>query len=119
MPEYQKADHSAKATAATQKCSGAPVVCVSRADEPPPLPAVPERYSLYGVDFVKGVPQGSYPFILTSVSLFDLGSTVSSPRPTRTKSPSRAEAVKDGALAPPKARPWTASSTAAHLAWSR
>ena len=30
------------------------------------------RVSLYGADFVKGVPQGSYPFSCPSVSLFDL-----------------------------------------------
>jgi hypothetical protein len=35
----------------------------------------------YGADFVKGVPQGSYPFSHPSVSLFDLAA-VSSPRPT-------------------------------------
>ena len=35
----------------------------------------------YGADFVKGVPQGSYPFSHPSVSLFDLAG-VSSPRPT-------------------------------------
>jgi len=37
--------------------------------------------SLYGAIFVKGVPQGSYPFSRPSVSLLDLAS-VSSPRPT-------------------------------------
>ena len=36
---------------------------------------------LYGADFVKGVPQGSYPFFRPSVSLFDLAE-VSSSRPT-------------------------------------
>src|SRR5262245_51089130 len=36
----------------------------------------------YGADFVKGVPQGSYPFSHPSVSLFDLAA-VSSPRPTQ------------------------------------
>jgi hypothetical protein len=36
---------------------------------------------LYGADFVKGVPQGSYPFFRPSVSLFDLAA-VSSSRPT-------------------------------------
>jgi hypothetical protein len=30
------------------------------------------RETLYGAIFVKGVPQGSYPFSDTSVSLFDL-----------------------------------------------
>src|SRR5262249_2857837 len=30
--------------------------------------------TLYGAIFVKGVPQGSYPFLRPSVSLFDLGS---------------------------------------------
>jgi hypothetical protein len=43
-------------------------------------PSVPVR-CFYGADFVKGVPQGSYPFSHPSVSLFDLAA-VSSPRPT-------------------------------------
>src|SRR5262245_10477021 len=40
------------------------------------------RDAFYGADFVKGVPQGSYPFSRPPVSLFDLA-TVSSSRPTR------------------------------------
>jgi hypothetical protein len=36
----------------------------------------------YGADFVKGVPQGSYPFFHPSVSLFDLGSRFFAPTHT-------------------------------------
>jgi hypothetical protein len=38
-------------------------------------------HTFYGAFFVKGVPQGSYPFSRPSVSLFDL-EDVSSSRPT-------------------------------------
>jgi hypothetical protein len=44
---------------------------------------------LYGVDFVKGVPQVSYPFILTSVSLFDLGSRFFAPTHSNEKAGAR------------------------------
>src|SRR4029453_12300973 len=38
-------------------------------------PEAPGRVrTFYGADFVKGVPQGSYPFSYPSVSLFDRGS---------------------------------------------
>jgi hypothetical protein len=46
-----------------------------------PLPMDTAGLPLYGADFVKGVPQGSYPFFRPSVSLFDLAA-VSSSRPT-------------------------------------
>ena len=51
--------------------------------------------SLYGADFVKGVPEGSYPFSRPSVSLFDLAARFFAPTCT-SASPARAEAVKDG-----------------------
>ena len=51
---------------------------------------------LYGVIFVKGVPQGSYPFSPSSVSLFDLAARFFVPTHDR-EEPARAEAVKDGA----------------------
>src|SRR4029434_3432874 len=35
--------------------------------------------TFYGADFVKGVPQGSYPFSYPSVSLFDRGSGLFAP----------------------------------------
>jgi hypothetical protein len=53
--------------------------------------------SLYGAFFVKAPPRGTYQVFPSSVSLFDLDSTVSSPRPTRIEEPACAEAVKDGA----------------------
>jgi hypothetical protein len=52
---------------------------------------------LYGAFFVKAPPRGTYQVFPSSVSLFDLDSTVSSPRPTRIEEPACAEAVKDGA----------------------
>src|SRR5262249_43307104 len=45
--------------------------------------------TLYGAIFVKGVPQGSYPFLRPSVSLFDLGSPFLRPDPHRAKAGAR------------------------------
>ena len=50
---------------------------------------VRRRHAFYGADFVKGVPQGSYPFSHPSVSLFDLGSRFFAP--THTASGRRAQ----------------------------
>src|SRR5215813_11655840 len=54
---------------------------------------------LYGADFVKGVPQGSYPFSCPSVSLFDLAARFFVPTHS-IETPARAGAVKDGRVAP-------------------
>jgi hypothetical protein len=52
-------------------------------------------FSLYGVCFVKGVPQGVYLIFLTSVSLFDLKARFFAPTHT-IDTPARAGAVKAG-----------------------
>src|SRR5262245_10423556 len=52
-------------------------------------------WSLYGVFFVKGVPQGSYPFS-SSVSLFDPKAPFPRPDHAMDKSPTRAGAVRAG-----------------------
>ena len=53
--------------------------------------------TLYGADFVKGVPRGAYRYFSTSVSLFDLDNPFPRPDPHGMRWPARAEAVKDGA----------------------
>ena len=72
----------------------------------------------YGADFVKGVPQGSYPFSRPSVSLFDL-ERARFLVPTHTIAWSRRaqERSRMGVLAP-SARSLTAPSTTADLPWS-
>jgi hypothetical protein len=78
-----------------------------------------DRHStLYGAIFVKGVPQGSYPFSRPSVSLFDLGSPFLRPDPRDRLGPARAGAVKDGAQRHPEGLSLMAPSTAAHLSVS-
>jgi hypothetical protein len=53
--------------------------------------------TLYGADFVKGVPCGAYRYFSMSVSLFDLDNPFPRPDPYAMRWPARAEAVKDGA----------------------
>jgi hypothetical protein len=53
--------------------------------------------TLYGADFVKGVPCGAYRYFSTSVSLFDLDNPFPRPDPYEMRWSARAEAVKDGA----------------------
>ena len=56
---------------------------------------------LYGAIFVKGVPLGSYPFSLPSVSLFDQAAGFFAPTHNRSRWLACAGAFKDGcALAP-------------------
>jgi hypothetical protein len=55
------------------------------------------RETLYGADFVKGVPCGAYRYFSMSVSLFDLDNPFPRPDPYAMRWPARAEAVKDGA----------------------
>jgi hypothetical protein len=77
---------------------------VCRRRPTPGVAAVPHGrhpQTLYGAIFVKGVPQGSYPFSRPSVSLFDLGSPFLRPDPRDRLGPARAGAVKDGRAAPP------------------
>src|SRR5262249_31634709 len=76
------------------------------------------RYLVWGRS-CQGVPRGAYRYFSTSVSLFDLGNPFPRPDPHGMRWPARAEAVKDGRVAPP-ARAWslTGSSTTAHLLWS-
>jgi hypothetical protein len=69
---------------------------------------------LYGADFVKGVPQGSYPFSRPSVSLFDLAA-VSSPRPAHPHRRRAQERSRMARSAPPRGSSLTAPSTTAHL----
>ena len=59
----------------------------------------PSYVRLYGADFVKGVPQGSYSFSCPSVSLFDLAARFFVPTHS-IETPARAGAVKDGRVAP-------------------
>ena len=72
----------------------------------------------YGADFVKGVPQGSYPFSHPSVSLFDLAG-VSSPRPTHRVAGARRSGQGWPSIGrPPTGLALMALSTTAYLLWS-
>src|SRR5215831_16689332 len=80
-----------------------------------PSPNAAAGLPLYGADFVKGVPHGSYPFSYTSVSLFDLASRFFAPTHDR-KEPARAGARQGWRVAPPdRGTSLTAPSTTAHL----
>src|SRR5215813_3791258 len=74
--------------------------------------------TLYGAIFVKGVPQGSYPFSRPSVSLFDLGSRFFVPTCHIRIAGARRSGQGWGALAPTEGSSLRASSTTAHLLWS-
>jgi len=76
------------------------------------------RDSLYRADFVKGVPQGSYPFSGPSVSLFDLAA-VSSSRPWHIRIAGARRSGQGWRVAPPRGSSLTAPSTTAHFCCGR
>src|SRR5215468_9206628 len=80
---------------------------------------MPERHShLYGADFVKGVPQGSYPLLVPEF-LCSTWQPVSSPRPAHPHCRRAQKRSRMGAaLAPTEGSSLRASSTTAHLSVS-